>query len=1190
MVLNLMLAHADSAGARWLAWVTTASLEAALLFLLVGLVWLAVRSRLAPQVGYGLFLLVPLKLLVPVTVPTPPILARWTPTGLVASWSRPAAPGTTGSPAATPPAATLRRLDGPSRGADGSMQPPVVALVVAAPASPPAVPRPGPVPAPGPGPVGSLPAGLATDTHGLSWAALAMTVWGAAVVVLTGRFAVAQWRFRARLRRASPVDLSQWAVDFGALCRSAGVSPAVRLMETDGVAAPAVWGMLRPTILMPQGIAETLTEAQLRWVLLHELAHVRRRDLVVVTLQRVVSVLHFFNPVVWVANRVIHELREYACDDTALALGQASAVESGEAFVRVLRHAAGGRRGLEGELGVFGLDSRTCCLRRVRRLLDGGRPIRTATGARWGVAWFVLAALTVPHLRADGGSRPQPGPQKPAAASGKITEKVAENEVQTFELRVVGPGGRSLPSTEVELRIEPSLTAEQVRRGTFVRQKRYGTVVATDAEGRLAVALPREPKSLDVFITTPGFGPYWAGWSSRTHVEPIPPSFTAELEPAWTVGGVVVDDAGKPVAGATVFPSIEFKKRPGVTTQFGSGTEVKTDDAGRWHFDSVPDSMGEVSVSINHPPHMPVQRFLARSGFGLERGREPTARIALPRGVTVSGKVTDESGAPLAGARVRTKFSNSIREATTGPDGVYHLAGCEPKAARVVVWAKGKATDMKELNLDPAMGPVDFRMKPGGTVRIRVVDAQGKPVPRARIFFQKWRGPFFQYFEFDPKDQYADENGVWEWHEAPLDEVKADICPPQGMQLTYQTITARPEEYVFKVSGPLVVSGKVVDAATGKPVESFRVVPGWRSAPDHLSWDQRGGFSAAGGRYEIRQDRVDSALLVRIEADSYQAAVSRDIRSTEGRVTVDFALQPGKGIAATVLAPDGRPAAKARIALGINGSQIEVRNGDINGTSTFAAQTESDAAGRFHFAAQDAPFVLVVTHPSGFGFIHSGSDRRVAETIRLEPWARVEGTFRIGKAAVGGVSIRLDSNGARSFGPGVPNVTSDHTTVTGPDGRFVFERVIPGKGGLSRNISLLADSGATEVTSSCWVATDLPAGKTVHVDLGGSGRPVVGKLLPAAGAEVPIRWSFAEVRAMPADAETRAKRVSLTATVDRNGAFHMDDVPAGRYTLMVRFDQHDAGTLREHPFEVPPSGGDAVGPPVDLGVLQLKRR
>ncbi len=150
----------------------------------------------------------------------------------------------------------------------------------------------------------------------------------------------------------------------------------------------------------------------------------------------------------------------------------------------------------------------------------------------------------------------------------------------------------------------------------------------------------------------------------------------------------------------------------------------------------------------------------------------------------MTGKVTDEAGKPIAGALIRTKFLNDIREARTGQDGVYHLAGCEPRAARIVVSAKGRAIDMKELPIQADMGPVNFTMKPGGTVTIRVLDHQGKPAARARIFFQHWRGRI-DYFEFDHISEYADPNGVWVWNEAPLDEFKADIYSPgDGMTLS----------------------------------------------------------------------------------------------------------------------------------------------------------------------------------------------------------------------------------------------------------------------------------------------------------------------------------------------------------------------------------------------------------------------
>lgn len=763
-----------------------------------------------------------------------------------------------------------------------------------------------------------------------------------------------------------------------------------------------------------------------------------------------------------------------------------------------------------------------------------------------------------------------------AVAPTTSTQAPAEPP-REFELTVAGPDGKPIPGAEVELFGVPQPTADRIRKGKVLRQQLHGIFVATDAEGRLSVELPGTPERFQLYITIPGYGPYWAGWSSAEHDEPIPLRFTAELEAAWSVGGIVADPDGKPVAGAEVRPGIEFKKRPGETQQLGSGARVTTDAAGKWRFDSVPVSMPDVHVSIRHPSLMPLRRRLARREFGIEPGREPSARIVLDRGLTVTGKVTDESGKPIAGAMVRTKFGNDVREARTGPDGVYRLIGCEPRPARIVASAPGRAMDLKELNIEPGMGPVDFRMKPGGTVRVRVIDEHGNPVPRTRIFFQHWRG-HIRYFEFDHVNQWADDRGIWVWHEAPLDEFRADICPPEGMQLPEQPLMAREAEYVFRVTGPLVVSGKVVDAVTREPIKSFRVVPGRRDERrGEPFWIRRDSFVAADGRYEIRQTRGDLAHLIRIEAEGYRAAVSRDIKSNEGTITINFELKPGKDIVAKVVTPSNASAAGAKVALGGPGSQIHVRNGEIDDLSTFCARVVTDDSGRFHFPAQDKGFELVITHPTGFAYVHA-TPEWTARIIRLEPWSRVEGTFRVGKAPAANVPIdirvpRLDSR----------IIWSRHHTTTGPDGRFVFERVIPGTGRIGRDIIFMANEGATEVTSSHEIGAEFPAGKTVHIDLGGTGRPVVGRLLPPEGFTGKVRWNFASV-----DISSRGAG-DFTATVDRDGRFRIDDVPAGLYSLSVGFMREGVGRLRNHRFEVPAVEGDSVEHPLDLGTLKLEK-
>jgi beta-lactamase regulating signal transducer with metallopeptidase domain len=1184
-MMNTLVNHANSAADRWTAWVLATSLDTAVLLVIVGLVWLAIRRRAAPQVGYCLFLLVPLKLLMPLSVTVPMAVAQWTPSVAFASLinrAHPLAPIENHLPVTAQ--ATASELELPVRHIPPSVSP--------------AQPRSNTDrPEPHTSPIerksrrelasnATPPTSSRLERTPLSVAALAMIAWLGGVLILAGRLARNEFRFRARLNRSSLLDQSRLSINLGELCRRARVSQAIRIVESDAIAAPSVCGIARPAIILPRGIAASLTAEQLRWALLHELAHVGRRDLIVVWLQRLAAILQFFNPVIWIANRIVHRLREFACDDLAVSLGDVDGIESGEAFLRILRHAGQHRRGLQGALGVFGLDSRASCFLRVRRLLDTERPIRIAPRT-WSLgALALLALVSLPHLHARGGAPLSASPTQPnqKVATGDDNKK----DDTEFELSVVGPDGKPIPETLVEIRTNRVLTTEQVRRGKYVKRAAYGTLVATDTQGQLVVALPPAPDHFNIKITIPGFGPYWAAWSSENHKQPIPPRFTAELEPAWSVGGVIVDDTGKPVEGATVTPSIEFKKRPGDTQQLGIGVRLKTDAAGKWRFDSVPASKAALYMGINHPNFKPLARQLKRRAFGIERGQEPTAKIALERGLTVVGKVIDQSGKPIVGALVRTKFDNDIREAKTAPDGSYSLVGCAPRPVKIVVSAKDRATDMKELNIQSGMAPVDFQMKPGGTVRIRVLDATGKPVPKARIFFQRWRGRF-SYFEFDHVNQYADDNGVWVWHEAPLDEFAADICPPDGMELQQQPLIARDEEYVFRVPGALVVSGNVIDATTKKPINDFRVVPGGRDNQDQMFWDRKQSFAASKGRYQIRQNRADSTSLIRIEADGYQAVVSRDIKSDEGSISIDFELKPGKNVAAKVVTPRNIPAAQARVALGIPGSQISIKNGDIDEISTFCAQTATDDAGRFHFPAQDRDFQLVITHPSGYAHIKSTPEWELTRIIHLEPWARVEGTFRVGQTPTANVPITINVNNILSYANDAPKIFTQHEVITGPGGRFIFDRVFAGTGRIGRQLTLTEAEGATEVTSVYMKPATFFAGKTIQIDLGGTGRPVVGKLRPPAGFSEKVRWNFALVSVGYDVVGFKPESLYFTASVDHDGTFRIDDVPPGDYSLSARLERDQPGRLRNHRFTVSPGNGDLPAQPVDLGVLTLEK-
>ena len=124
-------------------------------------------------------------------------------------------------------------------------------------------------------------------------------------------------RFR---REARPPAGGGWPQLLRSLCRDMGVDSPPVLLVSPRALAPMTWGLHRPVVLLPRdchGWPEDLR----RQVLLHELAHVRRRDCLTQFVAQCACLLHWFNPLVWLAGRRLRAERERACDDLVLGAG-----------------------------------------------------------------------------------------------------------------------------------------------------------------------------------------------------------------------------------------------------------------------------------------------------------------------------------------------------------------------------------------------------------------------------------------------------------------------------------------------------------------------------------------------------------------------------------------------------------------------------------------------------------------------------------------------------------------------------------------------------------------------------------------------------------------------------------------------------------------------------------------------------
>jgi TonB family protein len=97
------------------------------------------------------------------------------------------------------------------------------------------------------------------------------------------------------------------------------INTVLGIIITEKVKSPALFGYIRPRLLLPEGILETLNDAELAYVFMHELGHLKRHDIGISWLLTLLQIIHWFNPLVWLAFYQMRVDQESACDASVLS-------------------------------------------------------------------------------------------------------------------------------------------------------------------------------------------------------------------------------------------------------------------------------------------------------------------------------------------------------------------------------------------------------------------------------------------------------------------------------------------------------------------------------------------------------------------------------------------------------------------------------------------------------------------------------------------------------------------------------------------------------------------------------------------------------------------------------------------------------------------------------------------------------
>jgi protocatechuate 3,4-dioxygenase beta subunit len=613
-----------------------------------------------------------------------------------------------------------------------------------------------------------------------------------------------------------------------------------------------------------------------------------------------------------------------------------------------------------------------------------------------------------------------------------------------------------------------------------------------------------------------------------------------------------------------------------------------------------------------------------------------SAEMVLQPAIPVSGIALDSKGRPLPNTEVIFQQNNPFSERKylrTDAEGRFRTMASAPGGGTLNLVLQGQSPKSLAFNIAAGMAPVEIKLSPPQVLRGRVVDRQQRPVPGAKVRVDQWQGTT----DLVKFQTLTDADGNFVWTGAPSDQITFYVSRTNYAS-TSHSFSGSMANITIPITRQPGIFGKVYDAETMKPINGFTVIPGrkYSTSETRVRWERSDSVRGSGGEYSLRisTSYFQPEARVLCEAPGYEPQVSRAFNGIDA-YTNDFALKRGKGIDGIVLLPDGSPAVAAALVLIEKGESAYLDNGvQVRGSGGSSDMVRSDAQGRFEFTPKLEPDKIFVSHPEGFAEAKVANVQK-GDKIKLQKWGRLKGLMRVGEAPEPGTTVRLQQN----YSP-VPDEDGRGSSFSfylkadpDADGTFAFDKVPPGEHRIALEYHFKDDRYETPLSHGRLV--EVKPGETAEVTLGGSGRRIQGHVNLTGGTHADVDWKrdvhrltlvLPPIPGQPVNAggnfppgqeplvflgaitrqaapaidpkvmreRQRAERMYVLL-FDTNGNFHVDNVPPGKYQLMLNptdpeddyyNNRRSIGAMNKE-IVVPDEKNAKVNAPFDIGGVDL---